>query len=74
MRLVDARVLTAAVVLSLAGTPGRAMVGDAATVADARSRPEVMILGSSGTLCSGVAIAPDLVLTAAHCVMPGATY
>src|SRR5712672_2708772 len=74
MRIVNIRVVTAAVALLLAGTPGRAMVGNAYIVADARSRPEVMILGSGGTLCSGVAIAPDLVLTAAHCVMPGATY
>jgi hypothetical protein len=73
MRLVEIRMVTA-VALLLAGTPGRAMVGDAANVADARSRPEVMILGSGGTLCSGVAIASDLVLTAAHCLMPGATY
>ena len=73
MRIVDIRVVTAAVVL-LAGTPGHAMVGEAETMADARSRPEVMILGSGGTFCSGVAIAPNLVLTAAHCVMPGVTY
>jgi hypothetical protein len=74
MHIVDIRVVATAVVLLLAGAPGRAMVGDAEAVADARSRPEVMILGSGGTLCSGVAIAPDLVLTAAHCVMPGASY
>src|SRR5437016_4265490 len=74
MRIVDIRVVAAAVILLLAGAPGRAMVGGAEAVADARSRPEVMILGSGGTLCSGVAIAPDLALTAAHCVMPGATY
>src|SRR3954467_4125418 len=73
MRLVEIRVGTA-VALLLACTPGRAMVGDAEILADARSRPEVMILGSGGTLCSGVAIASNLVLTAAHCLMPGATY
>src|SRR5258708_39774461 len=74
MRIVNIRVVTAAVALLLAAAPGRAMVGNADIVADARSQPEVMILGSGGTLCSGVAIASDLVLTAAHCVMPGATY
>jgi hypothetical protein len=74
MRIVDIRVVTAAVALLLAGAPGRAMVGDAETMADARSRPEVMILGSGGTFCSGVAIASNLVLTAAHCVMPSANY
>jgi hypothetical protein len=74
MRIVDIRVVTAAVAPLLSCTTGRALVGDAETVTDAGSRPEVMILGSGGTLCSGVAIAPNLVLTAAHCVMPGATY
>jgi len=62
------------VVLLLACLPARAMVGDTETLADFRTRPEVMILGSGKTFCSGVAIAPNLVLTAAHCVMPGDTY
>jgi hypothetical protein len=54
MRIVDIRVVAAAAVLLLAGAPGRAMVGDAEAVADARSRPEVMILGSGGTWsCDG---------------------
>ena len=74
MRFVDVRVVIAATALLLAGAPGRAMVGEAETMADARSRPEVMFLGSGGTFCSGGAIAPNLVLTAAHCVMPGASY
>ena len=50
MRIVNIRVVTAAVALLLAAAPGRAMVGNADIVADARSRPEVMILGSGGTL------------------------
>ncbi len=33
-----------------------------------------MLTGSRGTFCSGVAFARDLVLTAAHCVLPGADY
>jgi secreted trypsin-like serine protease len=33
-----------------------------------------MITGSGGTFCTGAAIARDLVLTAAHCVLPGADY
>jgi len=74
MRIVDIRAVIAAIALLLAAAPGHAMVGDAETVADARSRPEVMILGSGGTFCSGVAIASNLVLTAGHCVMPGASY
>jgi len=33
----------------------------------------VLIVGGH-SLCTGVAIAPDLVLTAAHCALPGADY
>jgi secreted trypsin-like serine protease len=39
-----------------------------------QGRHEVMITGSGGTFCTGAAIARDLVLTAAHCVQPGADY
>lgn len=33
-----------------------------------------MVLGSYGTACTATAIARDLLLTAAHCVQPGADY
>jgi secreted trypsin-like serine protease len=33
-----------------------------------------MILGSGGTVCSATAIERDLLITAAHCVMPGSDY
>ena len=33
-----------------------------------------MLVGSRGNFCTGTAIARDLVLTAAHCVLPGADY
>ena len=33
-----------------------------------------MILGTGKNLCSAVAIAPSLLLTAAHCIMPGDIY
>jgi hypothetical protein len=50
------------------------MVGGAAPAAPAIARHVVLIVGSRGTFCTGVAIAPDLVLTAAHCTLPGAEY
>jgi len=54
--------------------PAAAVVGGAPEVPDPTSQPEVMIVGSGGTFCSGVAIAPDLVLTAAHCIAANTTY
>jgi secreted trypsin-like serine protease len=54
--------------------PAGAMVGGAPPAADGAGRSVVMILGSFGTACTATAIARDLLLTAAHCVQPGAIY
>jgi secreted trypsin-like serine protease len=51
-----------------------AMVGGAQPADDGAGRAAVMLTGSHGTFCSGVALARNLVLTAAHCVLPGADY
>ena len=61
------------ILVSLAA-PAAAMVGGAYVVPNAASRPEVMLVGSHGNFCTGVAIARDLVLTAAHCVPAGAEF
>jgi len=53
-------------------TPAAALVGGAQPVAGPQAA--VMIVGSRGNSCTGIAIARDLVLTAAHCVPPGADY
>lgn len=55
-------------------TPVHAIVGGAAPAADGIGRSVVTIVGSRGNSCSGTLIAPDLVLSVAHCVGPGATY
>lgn len=54
--------------------PAGAMVGGAAAPAGDIARAVVTIVGSRGNFCSGALIAPDLVLSAAHCVGPGADY
>jgi len=65
------RALAALLVLSLC-IPAAAMVGGAQT-APKFSHAVVMLAGQQG-FCSGVAIAGDLVLTAAHCVQAGSSY
>lgn len=54
--------------------PVAAMVGGAQPAANGAGRSVVMILGSYGTACTATAIARVLLLTAAHCVQPGAEY
>jgi secreted trypsin-like serine protease len=58
----------------LSSLPSAAIVGGAQPASEDQSRGVVMLTGSRGTFCSGVALARDLVLTAAHCVLPGADY
>src|SRR5215470_4309548 len=50
------------------------MVGGAPPADPVIASHLVLLVGSHGNSCSGVAIARDLVLTAAHCVSPGADY
>lgn len=64
----------ALICLLLSCWPAAAMVGGAAAPPDSIARALVLIVGSRGNFCTGAALAPDLVLTAAHCVLPGADY
>jgi secreted trypsin-like serine protease len=57
-----------------AALPAAAMVGGTKPADEGALRSVVMLTGSHGTFCSGVALAPALVLTAGHCVLPGADY
>jgi len=60
--------------LLISSLPASAMVGGAGAAPDPIARAIVVIVGSRGNFCTGAALAPDLVLTAAHCVLPGADY
>src|SRR4029077_12170835 len=70
--MIRAAIALACALLSL--LPAAAMVGGAQPASEGAGRAVVMLTGSHGTFCSGVALARDLVLTAAHCVLPGADY
>ena len=72
MRAMLRAALSACVMLS--SLPAAAMVGGAGAAPDSIARSIVLIVGSRGNSCSGVALASDIVLTAAHCVLPGAEY
>jgi secreted trypsin-like serine protease len=69
--MVGLRILAAALALS---HPAGAMVGGATPAGDDIARSLVGSRGDRGNVCTGAAIARDLILTAAHCVAPGATY
>src|SRR5215831_4752188 len=51
-----------------------ALVGSAPKANQSIARYVVMVVGSDKTFCSGVVIAPDLILTAAQCIHPATSY
>lgn len=63
-----------AAVALLSASPAGAIVGGGAPATDGIARVVVTIVGSRGNFCTGSVIAPKIVLTAAHCVQPGAEY
>jgi secreted trypsin-like serine protease len=65
--------MSAALALLLA-SPAGAIVGGGVPSAEGIGRSIITIVGSRGNFCTGVLIAPRLVLTAAHCVPSGAVY
>src|SRR6202012_644387 len=65
---------TTAALALLFVAPAHAIVGGAAPATEGVFRSVVTIVGSRGNSCSGTLIAPDLVLSVAHCVGPGTEY
>ena len=61
------------VCIAVAPRSARAITGNA-SIALKQGRSAVMIVGARGTVCTGAAIAADLVLTAGHCTVSGNNY
>src|SRR5205809_6651104 len=61
-----------AVLALLLSDPADAIVGGGVPSAEGIGRSVITVVGSRGNFCTGVLIAPKLVLTVAHCVQPGA--
>lgn len=59
---------------TLAAAPAYAVSGNAPPATGFAARPIVMLIDNRGDLCTATALARDLVLTAAHCVVIPATY
>jgi hypothetical protein len=68
------RIALALTCICTLGTSVSALVGGAPPAGEAAGGAVVMLTGSQATFYSCVALARDLVLTAAHCVLPGANY
>jgi hypothetical protein len=62
------------VLTTLFCAPAFAITGNAPPASGFAARPIVMVVDSRGDLCTGTALARDLVLTAAHCVNGGRSY
>lgn len=58
--------LGAVILAGVAASPAQAVVGGEAAVGPL-ARATVMVLSSRGGVCSGIVLAPDVVLTAGHC-------
>jgi secreted trypsin-like serine protease len=71
--LICSRTFAALLGLGLSLAPAVALVGGAQPASEAIARHVVLIIGGN-SLCTGVAIAADLVLTAAHCVQTNGKY
>ena len=73
MPLLRCCIILLAATLGLA-TPSQAIVGGGVTNPDTIGPSVVTLIGSHGTVCTGALIAPNVVLTAGHCIAPQTSY
>lgn len=62
------------ILLCLISYSASAITGSRSAPSEAVARSIVTIIGSRGSVCTGVLIAHSIVLTAGHCVAPGTNY
>jgi secreted trypsin-like serine protease len=76
VRIASFKVLLPAIagLVLFVSAPAHAIVGGGTPSDDGVGRSVVTIVGSRGNFCTVALIAPDIVLTVAHCVQPGAVY
>lgn len=75
MTIMPLRIVSALLVALFGLTaPVQAIVGGGVAGPETIGRSIVTIVGSHGTVCSGSLIAPNVVLTAGHCIAPQTTY
>jgi hypothetical protein len=60
-----------ALAIAVSAAPAHAITGSRSAPSEAVARSIVTVVGAGGGVCTGTLIAPAIVLTAAHCIMPG---
>lgn len=75
MRMIPLPRLSIAFMLSAAlAPPSHAITGSRSAPSEASARAVVTVIGSRGNVCTGSLIAPNIVLTAGHCITPNTSY
>lgn len=65
------RIPLAVAIVLFAAPAAHAITGSRSAPSEAVARSIVTVVGAGGGVCTGTLIAPTIVLTAAHCIVPG---
>lgn len=66
-----ARLSAISVIVFACNGPSHAITGSRSAPSEAVARSIVTVVAAGGGVCTGTLIAPDIVLTAGHCIAPG---